>query len=209
MSLSSVLSSKNCVILKNEECAVKKVIIDNDYITFPYKIGVTTCVGSCNDKDNPYFKVCLPDSVKNVSVKVFDRIFLKKLLRNVSFHKTCTCDCLLDEKVCNNKQKWNKDECRRECLKIKEWDVRFSWNVVNCRCEFKKVAKLITTEECDVETDDISQNKTISLINKKKEKENCKPFVASSILFVCVSALSTGIMTYFYCQSRNNSVLPY
>ena len=71
MSLSSVLGYKNCVILKDQKCEVKKVIIDNDYMTFPYKIRVDRCVGSCNDEDNPYFKVCLPDSVKNVSVKVF------------------------------------------------------------------------------------------------------------------------------------------
>ena len=72
-------------------------------MTFPYKIGVNRCVGSCNDKDNPCFKVYLPDSVKNVSVKVFDLISLKNVLRNVSFHKSCKGDCLLDEKVCNNK----------------------------------------------------------------------------------------------------------
>ena len=58
-------------MLKNQECGVKKVSIDDDYMTFPYKIGVDKCVGSCNDVEKPYFKVCLPDVVKNVSVKVF------------------------------------------------------------------------------------------------------------------------------------------
>ena len=33
-------------------------------MAYPYKIGVDRCIGRCNDKDNPYFKVCLPDSVK-------------------------------------------------------------------------------------------------------------------------------------------------
>ena len=28
-------------------------------------------------------------------------------------------DCLLDEKVCNNKQKCNENKCRCECLEIK------------------------------------------------------------------------------------------
>ena len=27
-----------CLLLKNQECAVRKVIIDNDYMNFPYKI---------------------------------------------------------------------------------------------------------------------------------------------------------------------------
>ena len=74
------------------------------------------------------------------------------MLRNVSFHKSCKRDCLLDKKVCNNKQKWNKEKCRCECLKIKERDNNYFLNVVNCRCEFKEAAKLIVEEECDLET---------------------------------------------------------
>ena len=113
---------------------------------------------------------------------------------------------LLDEKVCNNKQKWNENKCRCQCLEIEECNDNFSWNVVNCRCEFKKVAKLITTEECDVEIHGIVQNKTMTLI---KSIENCKLFVASSILFVSVSVILTAIMIYFCLKSRNKSVLPH
>ena len=100
--------------------------------------------------------------MKNISVKVFDLISQQNVLKNITFHKSCKCDCLLNEKVCNNMQKWNKNKCRCECLKIEECNDNSSWNVVNCRCEFKKVAKLKTTEECDVETNDIVQNKTTS-----------------------------------------------
>ena len=46
--------------------------------------------------------------------------------------------CLLDDKFCNNKQKWNKKKCRCECLEITECGVGFSWNVLNCSCELKK-----------------------------------------------------------------------
>ena len=109
MSMSLAITSKNCLLLKNQEYKIRKVIVDNDYMTFTYKIKVDKCVGSCNDVENPYFKVCLPDVVKNISVKSFDLISRKKVLRNVSFHKSCKCGCLLDEKVCNNKQKWNKN----------------------------------------------------------------------------------------------------
>ena len=65
--LSTISSAlRNCLLLKNQECKVRKVITENDYMTFPFKIGVNRCVGSCNDEDNLYFKVCLPDSVKNI-----------------------------------------------------------------------------------------------------------------------------------------------
>ena len=114
-----------CLLLKNQECAVRKVIIDNDYMTFPYKIKVDKCIGSCNDRDNPYFKVCLPDSTKNISVKSFDLIS-KNIFKNISFHQNCKFGCLLDEKVCNNLQRSNKDKCRCECLKIKDCDIGYS-----------------------------------------------------------------------------------
>ena len=97
----------------------RKVNVDRDYMTFPYKIKVDKCVGSCNDVENPYYKVCLPDVVKNISVKSLDLISGKSVLKNISFHQSCKCGCLLDEKVCNNKQKRNESECRCECL-IKE-----------------------------------------------------------------------------------------
>ena len=73
-------------MLKNQECALRKVIIDNVYVTFPYKIGVDRCIGSCNDKDNPFLKFCLPDSIKNISGKSFDLISNKNVLKNISFH---------------------------------------------------------------------------------------------------------------------------
>ena len=108
-----------CLLLNNQECKVRKAIIDNDYMTFPFKIKVDKCIGSCNDRDNPDFKVCLPDSIKNVSLKSFDLISKKNVLKNISFHQNCKCGCLLDEKVCNNLQKGNKDKCRSERLKLK------------------------------------------------------------------------------------------
>ena len=184
--ISIPLISRYCLFLKNQECKVRKVIIDNDYMTFPYKIKVDNCIGSCNDVDNPYFKVCLPDSVKNISVKSFDLISQKIVFKNISFYQSCKCGCLLDEKVCNNLQKWNIKKCKFECLKIKDCDIGYSWNVNNCRCAMKKLAVLVETEECD----------------------DCKPFVTSSILFLCISIILIGIMIYF-CLKLENNVLPY
>ena len=48
-----------------------------------------------------------------------------------------------------------------------------------------------------------------------KKVEDCKPFVASNILFVCwfvclsVSVMISRIMIYFRLKSKNNNVLPY
>ena len=61
-----------------------------------------------------------------------------------------------------------------------------------------KVAKLIS-EEYEKEINDITQSKTISIT---KYIENCKPFVASSILFVSVSIILTGTMIHFLCEIK-------
>ena len=107
----------------------------------------------------------MPDVVKNISVKSFDLISKKNVLKNISFHQSCKCGCLLDGKVCNNKQKWNEEKCKCECLEIKECDTGFSWNVSNCSCEMKKMSSLIE-EECDVETSEKIENKTVTLIKR-------------------------------------------
>ena len=75
--------------------------------------------------------------------------------------------------------------------------------IVAVNVSLKKALKLI--DECE-EVADIKENKTISII---KQVENCKPFLASSIFFVSVSAILTGILIYFYVKLRNRDVLPH
>ena len=116
--MSAPLTWGYCLFLKNQECTVRKVIIDNDYMNFPYKIGVDRCIGSCSSKNNPYYKTRLPDSIKNISVKFLDLISQRLVFKNISFHQSCKCGCLLDEKVCNN-LRWNSNKRRCESLKIK------------------------------------------------------------------------------------------
>ena len=112
-------------------------------MTFPDKIKVDKSVGNCNDVKNPYFKICLPDIVKNVSINVFDLLSEKNVLKNISFHKSCRCGCLLDKKVCNKKQRWNKEKCRYECLIKEKCGDNSVFNVANCNCELRKAAKLV------------------------------------------------------------------
>ena len=174
-------------------------------MTFPYKIKVDRCIGSCNNITNPYSRVYVPDIVKNISVRGFDLISQQNELRNIEFHESCKCNCLLNQPVYNDKQRWNGDQCKCECLIIENCDNNSFWNVANCSCEHKKAAKLMVEEECN-EIVDIKQNKAISIT---KQVESCKPFVASSILFVSVTIILTGIMIYFYIKSKHRDFLPY
>ena len=38
--------------------------------------------------------------------------------RHIKWHETCRCKCRLDASVCDNKQRWNSDKCRRECKEL-------------------------------------------------------------------------------------------
>ena len=59
-------------------------------------------------------KICVPDTVKDLNVKVFNLISRTNETRFIKWHKTCKCICRLNKIICNNKQRWNKDKCRCE-----------------------------------------------------------------------------------------------
>ena len=39
---------------------------------FPFSIKIIKCSGSCNNINNPYARLCVPDVVKNLNAKVFN-----------------------------------------------------------------------------------------------------------------------------------------
>ena len=88
VSVGFVLTNPACVLLKIQECKVRKVIVDNDYIIFPYKIKINKCIGRCNNITNPYSRVCFPDIVKNISVKVFNLISQQHETRQISLYES-------------------------------------------------------------------------------------------------------------------------
>ena len=112
--LSSVNPSE-CVSMNNEECKVRPEIVNvnsNEPIFYPFSIKTSTCSGSWNNMNNPYAKLCIPDVVKNINIKVFNLMSRTNETRHVKWHKTCKCKCRLDASVCNNKQRWNEDKYR-------------------------------------------------------------------------------------------------
>ena len=115
--------------MKNEEYKVRPKIVNinsNDPILYPFSIKVNKCSGHCNSINDPYAKICVPDTVKNLNVKVFNLMSLTNETRHIKWHETCKCICRLEKIICNNKQRWNKDKCRCECkeLFVKEYVIK-------------------------------------------------------------------------------------
>ena len=61
--------------MNNQECTTRTKTINinnNEAVFYPFSIKVSKCSGSCNNINNPYAKLCDPDVVKNINVKVFN-----------------------------------------------------------------------------------------------------------------------------------------
>ena len=64
-----------CVPMNNEESKVRpKIIINNNKepLFYPFNIKTSKCSGSCNNISDPYAKLCVPDVVKNLNIKVLN-----------------------------------------------------------------------------------------------------------------------------------------
>ena len=73
----STLTSINllsCISMNNQECKVRPQIVnvnEDDPVFFPFGVKASKCSGSCNNIKNSLTKLCVPDVVKNLNVKVF------------------------------------------------------------------------------------------------------------------------------------------
>ena len=61
--------------MNNQEFKVRPEIIhinSNESLFYPYSVKISKCSGSCNNINNPYAKLYVPDVVKNINVKAFN-----------------------------------------------------------------------------------------------------------------------------------------
>ena len=142
-SVLNVMSLKY-ISVNNQECKERPEILNinsNEPSFYPCSILVNKCSGSCNNVNNPYAKLSIPNIVKDMNIKVFNLMSRITETRHISWHKTCICKCRLDASVCNDKQCWNNDKCRCECKELTEKgkrDDEFIWNPSICECECDK-----------------------------------------------------------------------
>ena len=68
------VNTLECVSINNQECKVRPEIVNvnsNEPVFYPFSIKTSKCSGSCNNINDPYAKLCVPDVAKNISIKVF------------------------------------------------------------------------------------------------------------------------------------------
>ena len=64
-------------------------------------LDVNNCVGSCSIIDDPYARMCVPNKVKNMNVKVFN--LMSGVNETIFLVQRESCKCRLNENVYNSK----------------------------------------------------------------------------------------------------------
>ena len=80
VNLSNVNSLK-CVSINNQECKIRSEIINhniNESLFYLCSIKINKCKGSCNTINDPYAKIYVPDTIKNINVKVYNQEPMKQ-----------------------------------------------------------------------------------------------------------------------------------
>ena len=57
----------DCISMKNQECKIRPEIVNingNNPIFFPFSVKTNKCSGNCNNINDPYARICVPDIKK-------------------------------------------------------------------------------------------------------------------------------------------------
>ena len=79
ISLFSIIKTTalECVSVVNQKCMPRPKILDvnegvGEALFYLYNVQVNKCSGSCNTLDNPIEKVCIPNVIKGLNMKVYN-----------------------------------------------------------------------------------------------------------------------------------------
>ena len=122
ISLFSIIKTRTleCVSVINRKCMPRPKILDlnegvGEALFYPYNVLVNKCSGSCDTINNPLAKLCVPNIINRINMKVYNFLMRLNKTRSVLWHESCKCVCKLNSSVCNNKQIWKGDTCRCDC----------------------------------------------------------------------------------------------
>ena len=212
----------SCISVSNQPCKARPEIINvnsNNPILYPFSVKTSKCSGNCNNINDPYAKICVPNVVKNVNVKVFNLMSRTNETKNIKWHETCKCECRLDAIVCNNKQRWNKNKCRCECKELIDkgvCDKGYIWNPSNCECECDKscdIGEYLDYKNCTCKkrlADKLVDECTETADEEVEITDNIKKIYNSCIMYIVLLStfftINVGISasSYYYKYSNRN-----
>ena len=88
--------------MTNKECKIRPDIINvnsNEPVVYPFSIKRSKSSGSCNNINDPYAKMPVPDALKNLNIEVFNLMSKTNGTRHIEWHETWKCKCRLHASV--------------------------------------------------------------------------------------------------------------
>ena len=183
----------------------------------PYNVLVNKCSGSCNMLHDPMAKMCVPNIIKRVNMKIYNFLMRLNETHNVLWHESCKCVCRLNSSVCN-KQIWNSDTCKCDCNQdfagIMSCNKGYMWNPGTCACEcdmWCKPGQYLDNKKC------VCKNKLIgkiisectSIINETMmgiTNDNNIYFILFIIFSILCVLLIIGLI-YYYRKNSAKKIL--
>ena len=222
ISLFGIIKTKalECVSVTNQKCMPRPKILGvnqgvGEALFYLYNVLVNKCSASCNTLDDPMAKLCVPNIIKRVNMKVYNFFMRLNEARNVLWHESCKCVCRLNSSICNSKQIWNSDTCKCDCnedfARIMTSNKGYMWNpstyacecemwckpdqyldYKKCVCKNKLMGKVIS--ECTSLINETMVNNKMSITNDDTI-ENIFIGLFSVLLFIGITCFC--VFTYF------------
>ena len=79
-------NSLSFISMSNQPCKARPEIINintNNPIFYPFSIKTSKCSGNCNNINDTYAKICVPDVVKDVNIKAFNLMSKTNETKNI------------------------------------------------------------------------------------------------------------------------------
>ena len=142
ISLFSIIKTRTleCVSVINGKCMPRPKILDvnegvGEVLFYPYNVLVNKCSGSCDTLDNPMAKLCVPNIIKRINMKVYNFLMRLTETRNEDFASiiNSTKGCAWNSSTC-------ECQCDTSCKQGQYLDHK------NCICKNKLIGRVI--EEC-------------------------------------------------------------
>ena len=106
-----------------------------EFYYYPFAVKLGRCVGSFNTLNDLSKKVCVPNTMEDLNLGVFNMITGINKSKTLTKHISCKCKCKFDGRKCNSDQWWNNDKCWCECEKRHVCEKVYVWNHATCNCE--------------------------------------------------------------------------
>ena len=83
------INSLSYISMNNQARKARPEIINvnsNNPVFYPFSIKWGECGGNCNNINDPYTKICVPDVVKDLNLRVFNLMSRTNETRHIKWH---------------------------------------------------------------------------------------------------------------------------